>query len=35
MNVWIVSFLLDTFAAEKRKVLITEVGVNDMSLTSI
>lgn len=28
-------FLLDTFAAEKRKVLITEVVVNDMSLTSI
>lgn len=35
MNVWIVSFLLDTFADEKRKVLITEVVVNDMSLTSI
>lgn len=33
MNVWIVSFLLDTFAAEKREVLITEVVDNDIFLT--
>ena len=33
MNVRIVPFMLDTFAAKKREVLITEVVDNDIFLT--